>query len=1147
MDTKSINKLKLPKKDIDNIINNYIKEKVDTLVPIYYKTLVEELKIKKNNDRFLYFENKDVYYDFSTGCIFPNFFSKESFENNVFSNFQGRKMTDKERKIFRSVFPKKNSKKIYVDCEVEKSGDGKSWESAFKTITEAINVANTDDDIIVAEGEYQEVLTLKSNIKIYGGYNKNQNKLFIAPEKETIIKGNINIKNIENITLSYITITGNSGLYIENSKNFEGYNLEIKENHFNSYSGSPKAVYIYNSSGIFYDCLIKKNNVSYGRSYNIYGGATYIANSNIIFIKCGFYNNSNINSCSSGYECGGAIFSDGSNNNLKFIKCDFKNNKAYYGADIYRNSGNIYSDFEYTISYHGDISKISYDDLEDELKNKIESLEKYPIYNLIEDFENEEKVFNGLAYSNLLELSEIKIQNTFLRENFSLEKGFLLDEIYRKLLDNIFDLNLDGEILSKKSVTERVESGELKIPSETLSNIFLNSDKNKINITPYDKKILEDITRGHWDLWEDNYQGDIEIELDKEMIARNPKADINYNGVVAIDFGTKSTVVVYQKDDDTTYIKRIGAENLENSVDNKDYENPTVLEFRDLKKFIKDYQSRSGRPDTNWETLTSSYTAFTRIFEGGSDEFYSILADLKQWAGTNKKIKIKDKKGNSWDLPLFSDLDLDSDINPIEIYAYYIGLAINNMHGDGIFIDYILSFPVKYEKDLCEKICSSFERGLKKSLPCSLLKDEEVMKKFKVRIGANEPAAYAVCALQEYGFEPEDDEEIAYGVFDFGGGTTDFDFGIWREPQKGSYDFEIEHFYDNGDRYLGGENILQLLSFEIFKDESNQENLKKNGITFTLPPECVAYPGSDTLIINSQEAELNMKKMMEECRYFWEHNGESFVNPNGDSSKYETGILTIPLYDREGNIKSCELNINEEKLREVIISRIDKGVRNFFESWRIAVKNMNKPEKFYIFLGGNSSKSNFVEESFKKHIKLLSEELENSKIENMFEIFPPLGTEEAKAIQEERGGSIYEEIIEPTGKTGVAYGLIRSRESGKIKVIKGKSNNFKYFIGLEKRRKFKLIISRDVELNVWYEFMTADRKEFEIFYTDLPEANSGSLPIKNVKKLHCEIENIDENKNIYIRAVSNNEIEYIVSTKEELENSQEKIYKKELM
>jgi len=46
--------------------------------------------------------------------------------------------------------------KWYVDKGVAGSGDGTSWEKAFKTITESIAVAGDDDRVIVAPGQYDE-------------------------------------------------------------------------------------------------------------------------------------------------------------------------------------------------------------------------------------------------------------------------------------------------------------------------------------------------------------------------------------------------------------------------------------------------------------------------------------------------------------------------------------------------------------------------------------------------------------------------------------------------------------------------------------------------------------------------------------------------------------------------------------------------------------------------------------------------------------------------------------------------------------------------------------------------------------------------------------------------------------------------------
>ena len=49
------------------------------------------------------------------------------------------------------------------------------------------------------------------------------------------------------------------------------------------------------------------------------------------------------------------------------------------------------------------------------------------------------------------------------------------------------------------------------------------------------------------------------ITLSRELMARNPLSDIRENGIVGIDFGTKSTVVAFQDGDDNTMLIRIGS------------------------------------------------------------------------------------------------------------------------------------------------------------------------------------------------------------------------------------------------------------------------------------------------------------------------------------------------------------------------------------------------------------------------------------------------------------------------------------------------------------------------------------------------------------------------------------------------------------
>ncbi|MCO7034667.1 molecular chaperone DnaK, partial [Vibrio paracholerae] len=440
--------------------------------------------------------------------------------------------------------------------------------------------------------------------------------------------------------------------------------------------------------------------------------------------------------------------------------------------------------------------------------------------------------------------------------------------------------------------------------------------------------------------------------------------------------------------------------------------------FIHLAPFIQAYQAQPYRPDTRWQDLTISHTAYNSMQGSESSKFNTFLDALKQWAGDkNRKLKVVGQHGKVIDLPPFLEL-ADDEFNPIEIYAYYLGLYINNLN-NGIFLDYIMSFPVTYEVAVRDKLIDSFKKGLAKSLPAEL--GEQTIKQLSVSKGASEPAAYALTALQEYGLEPQGCERIFYSVFDFGGGTTDFDFGIYYEPtdvrDQRRFDYVIEHFGAGGDKFLGGENLLELLAFEIFK--ANKSRLLEHGIQFDKHPEKDAFAGSEQLISSSQEARTNTKQLCIALRPFWEeHEGFSF-----DAS----GEISVTLTDKSGLQHSAfALDIDAQQLEQILSDRIERGVINFFEALRLAFSNsqqmLSDIDSVKIFLAGNASQSGFVKQLFDKHIALQHQAMGLSEDQSRFELFAPLGADKNN-------------VEKPTGKTGVAFGLITSREGGRIKVV----------------------------------------------------------------------------------------------------------------
>ncbi|MCI7767118.1 MAG: hypothetical protein MSJ26_03940 [Oscillospiraceae bacterium] len=676
--------------------------------------------------------------------------------------------------------------------------------------------------------------------------------------------------------------------------------------------------------------------------------------------------------------------------------------------------------------------------------------------------------------------------------------------------------------------------------SKALKISLLYCEKRRGDIDPYDAKLLSDPNRGHWDLWNGEWnEPAYAIEISEPLIARNPAADVDRDGIIAIDFGTKSTVVVYQKSTEHTLPMAIGTGRLSDAGNPEHYENPTVMEFANVKSFLTKYNSRPGRPETLWEDLPISHTAYSDMKSTASKDYYSFICDIKQWAGEgNYPLRICDRSGGEYLLPPYMSDD-PADFDPIELYAYYIGLYINNMR-NGIFLDYYLSFPVTFEKTVRERITASFEKGLMRSLPSQILADEEIMADFRVDGSVSEPAAYAVCAMKEYDIFPENGEEFHYGIFDFGGGTADFDFGVCRPSEKRKFDYTIENYGAGGDRYLGGENLLELLSVTVFKD--NYEKIAEKGITFTLPPRCAEFAGSAAVIARSKEAVANMRHMMEHLRPIWEGT-DSFAD------EFQRGVICVDLFDRNGElIPRFELNVDAEKLLDIIRENISRGIDNFFSSMCLSytAANASVPKQVNIMLAGNSCRSRLVSELFKEKFAEGAEKLSSALgVDNSFEfvLYPPLGTEEAYALMESRGIDPHRGSLEhPTGKTGVAFGLIMCRKGGVIerKALSAKEDEipFKYFIGFNKRGMFTVLsdenapmtLSGKPDYNVWYNFTDADEDTFEIFYTPLPEAVSNTIPIDQVMKKKCRLNVVYEKASVYIRASGPKTIQYVAAT-----------------
>ncbi len=418
------------------------------------------------------------------------------------------------------------------------------------------------------------------------------------------------------------------------------------------------------------------------------------------------------------------------------------------------------------------------------------------------------------------------------------------------------------------------------------------------------------------------------------------------------------------------------------------------------------------------------------------------------------------------------------------------------------------------------------------------------MKEFSVQLGISEPAAYAVTALEMSDLEPEDENDrYRYGIFDFGGGTADFGFGVWRgaseeEYEVEGYDYVLECFGADSDVTLGGEKILELLAYDVFKKNKGVARAKR--IICSLPFGETAFMGSETLISDSQIARRNMSVLKEELRPLWhqEENWEKKYrhgttgNANDCIAKNGAGYeeyIEPALYDIDGNMLSdCRFEVDTQNLISLIKARIQKGIDAFFKCMGKAFQKEGKLADYdgqvYIFLAGNSSKSIFVRELFEEMIKNYS----SIKDGPSFTL--------SEHMNDENG----DEYV-PNGKTSVAYGLIKSREGSSIKVEKNfetdaeKQTRFKYYLGRERRHHFDCRLSPvETQYGKWIRFQGAAKRTVRIYYTTDPTADVREEPpvIDNIPYKEILIDP-REDAYIYIRACEPTVIEYSVACPED--------------
>lgn len=229
-----------------------------------------------------------------------------------------------------------------------------------------------------------------------------------------------------------------------------------------------------------------------------------------------------------------------------------------------------------------------------------------------------------------------------------MKKARLISRVLHAIVNNEASLRyLSDE--NQKFIEDLAQAEKItnELVGKTLEIVsYSDVDKIAVGLKSYSQSQLLDLDGGYWDLWvPSSSKESVTFRFDnlpkdpngreENFYARSSLKDLNKTGIVAIDFGTKSTTAIYMnKSGRYCLLSIVGDVDTESLAK---YENPTIVEFRNKEKFLKAYNALSHRPFTECNDMEVAHESQKYFTSAKGNDLYRFFSKLKQWAGADEK------------------------------------------------------------------------------------------------------------------------------------------------------------------------------------------------------------------------------------------------------------------------------------------------------------------------------------------------------------------------------------------------------------------------------------------------------------------------------------------------------------------------------
>ena len=587
--------------------------------------------------------------------------------------------------------------------------------------------------------------------------------------------------------------------------------------------------------------------------------------------------------------------------------------------------------------------------------------------------------------------------------------------------------------------------------------------------------------------------------LPPEIKRRDPKLDV-LNEWIGVDVGASNTVIAIRGEKTQAEYVRLGEAAPVGQP--SDYETPSELAFGNLARTVKAWRDRVIMPLTAWGDVVVGQTARMQRTSPGDDQPRRIAATVTHLPLLRETIErhtpyklrgIVDPETNEMlkrpAPPVIDEEGLSSHdpFDPIELYAYYLGLTVNQ-RARGIHLKYALTMPTGWPAERRQSVLIAFRRGIFRSLPAGMIEYHDTDHLQVVDVG---PATipFSVQAFRTFNIQPKTDQ-VPFATIDSGASETGILFGILRqakgEERGDGNDRMIEYLEPHSIPWFGGERLLHRLAWRVYR--ASEGAMRDGRIPFERPSEEPAPDEADDLVGPSPEARANVQAIKDLIRPLLEQSETKLKIPGQLRLATATGdtrdvFLTI---EREALVQAIE-----QWIRDAVVIIRDKVAEALTKIGR----DPDPYDGFRVILGGRVG------------------------------LYPSYGDELIRQLPPKVQVHRFKEpaknnLITPTVKTSCVLGVLGLKfdRIGAVQRAE-KRDTFRYRVGRNRHGQLSDVLDPTVEYDAWREMGACTKPDVEVLYMEATDDGEVAAGDPRVHKVTCALGNQAVGQRLYMRAV----------------------------